>query len=996
MNHKCGERKKCNSCRQEAEDDHLCPLIKESCLNTFTKIAFIGMEHFDCSNQNCLNCFQLRQANSKDMFCDLHKNLTLENDSDPCLIVIYQVLKATLTKYVISCFGNEPVISKESNFLSFNYYFDNCNYETKTGKKRIRKSDDFKRNFAKLHEQKSFLLMDKFLQLITLEKWSDTTFICQDSDSLTYMAILRSFVKNGFCPVLVRNGRRILVLEIKSLNIRFITSNSYFEGNEYELANQYCLTYTQHFFPKQFLRPENFNYQGQVPEYNFFESIYDNSTNKINKKLFVQLFKNLNFKWNFQKELITYSEQKLLLLTLSCLKFLEDSYLFQLQLSNRCKNVNFVFLNPFSYPLCSLGGFVFKLFKLYYLNKENIFSVQNEYGISSKNVSKIEYEWASLMDYKYPEKEFLFAFNNKFGQKFFKEAVPDLYSPITKQAYFFNGCIFHGHFENCLINPDANENSKNPFGKSFKDLNEQFFKKMCNLLINNNEVEEVIIQWECIYRKERQTEYVKIFLEREFKIHPLIRLRPRSCVRGAFFDTYALRWSKKLFPEEKMYFIDVNGLYSFCAIKYKYMTGKYYVAIGKDINNISLINKQFCYKNTPIMGSMLVTIVPPKDLFFPFLLYRTKNGKTLNTLCSKCCETECKVCNHNDNDRAITACYMISEIEFALELNYKLISIHECHYYESFDYILKDFVQILNFFKTQNSDCLKFCKTKNDKINYCKFLNTEMDNQKPYFLTPSNISFNKPQRTFFKVMANALFGKLEQKNNQTKTLFVSNQSDLEAIFFSENQIDDIFCINENICQVQVSANELKLKPNRKSNCYIGAQVTAYARATIYSHIQTLLQNSAKIYRVDCDSIIFALEKTQKIPIILSEAVGHFKLEIEGEIESFYSLGPKNYSLTFKTKNDQYETICKVSGLSISNSLQKDILNDQLYEFYLSQFLKDQKESIFVTQQRTTGNFKKLKVSSHIENIVFSNNLSQRRFVSHSLNYVTFPFGYKTA
>ena len=91
-------------------------------------------------------------------------------------------------------------------------------------------------------------------------------------------------------------------------------------------------------------------------------------------------------------------------------------------------------------------------------------------------------------------------------------------------------------------------------------------------------------------------------------MHPLIRLRPRSCVRGAFFDTYALRWSKEIFQKQKMYFLDVNGLYSFCAIKYKYMTGKYNVAIGKDIQNISLINKQFCYKSKPIMGSMLVTI----------------------------------------------------------------------------------------------------------------------------------------------------------------------------------------------------------------------------------------------------------------------------------------------------------------------------------------------------------------------------------------------------
>ncbi len=131
----------------------------------------------------------------------------------------------------------------------------------------------------------------------------------------------------------------------------------------------------------------------------------------------------------------------------------------------------------------------------------------------------------------------------------------------------------------------------------------------------------------------------------------------------------------------------------------------------------------------------------------------------------------------------------------------------------------------------------------------------------------------------------------------------------------------------------------------------------------------------------------------QIPLMTSEAVGHFKLEIEGDIESFYSLGPKNYSLTFK-KNNHFETISKVCGLSINNSLQKDLLNDKLFDFYLSQFLNDKQEKIFVTQQRTKGNFKKLKISSQIENIIFSNNLSCRRFVSKTLNYATYPYGFK--
>jgi hypothetical protein len=990
-NHVCGEHKNCTYCRKEMDDNHLCPLIKEICKDRDNlKLAFIGMEFFDTASENCIDCFNLGQTNDKteDLYCSNHKT-SYDIDLDPILAIVYECKNSSVRKYVVSCFGNVPFVFEEDVILSSNINIFNETFSTKT--KETRKSNDFKRNLTNLQNKTSFFLTDKLVQLITQPKWRNTTFICQDFDSKTYMVLLKTFVRNGICPVIVRNGRKILVLEIKALNLRFITTNSYFEGTEVDLAKQYNIQFDEYFFPKKFLLPHNLNYQGQIPDCNYFYSIADSAETRIKKEDFVNNFQKWNFKWNLQKELIMFCDQKLLLLLLACYQFINYCISFQKQLNIITKE-NMSFLNPFSYPLCSLGGLVYKLFKLYYLNKQNIYVVKNEFGINCKNVSKIEYEWASFMDHKYPEKKFIFAFNNDNGQKYFKEAIPDLYSPITKEAYFFNGCVFHGHYDNCLLMPTATPDSKNPFGKTYQEINEEFFQKVSKLLANND-ISEVIIHWECQYKQERESEVIQLFLKEEFKFHPLIRLRPRSCVRGAFFDVYSLKWSKELFPNEKMYFLDVNGLYSFCAIKYKYMIGKYQTAIGKTVKHISFINNQCFYKSEPIVGSMLVTIIPPNDLLYPFLLYRCKNGKTVNTLCSKCCENQSKFCNHNDMDRALTACYMISEIEFALKLNYKLVTIHECHYYLATDYILKDFIQILNFFKTKHSDCLEKFSTETKKVNYCNFLNSVMTLKEPFVLKPSEFEFNKSKRTFFKLMANSLFGKLEQKQNKSKTLYVSNQNELEKIFFSEHKIDEIFCLTDDICQVQITPNESSLRPNRKSNCYIGAQVTAYARQTIYEHIQTLLQHSARIYQVDCDSIIFSLQDNLPIPLDISDAVGHFKKEIKDEIVSFYSLGPKNYSLTF-CNNNTFETVSKVCGLSIGNSFQKDLLNDQLFDFYLSQFLNNKKEQLLITQKKNKSNFKKFKVSSILENVIFSNNLSKRRYVLKSKSFSTFPYGFK--
>lgn len=510
------------------------------------------------------------------------------------------------------------------------------------------------------------------------------------------MTLLNTFIRNGFCPTVIRNGRKILVIELKAYGLRFITSNTYFDLNEYELANQYNIPFEKIYFPSKFF---DVSYEGVTPDLTFFTSPMDTMIECQFKKSYVLNLQSKNYKWNFQKELVQYCEQKLWLLTLSCLKFLGESFIFENQLNTILHLSTNQKLHPFSYPLCSLGGYVYKLFKIYFLNHENIHIVKNEFGTQSKNVSKIEFEWASFMNYLHPEKKFQYAFSNVDGQKYFKEAIPDLYSPITKQAYFFQGCVFHGHYENCLINSKANELTKTPFGRLYKEINEEFEEKMSHLLNNNvNQVHEVIIRWECHYREIRKSPPAQHFLNTAYVPHPLFRLHPRTCVRGAYFDVFALRWSKLLFPNEKLFFLDVNGLYSYCAINFKFMTGKYIILIGKTLDEISLSGNKFLFQGNQIMGSILLTILPPKNLFYPFLLYRTKNGKTVNTLCRLCAENQSKICRHSDSDRALTSCYMISEIEYALGLGYKVLAIHECHIYVHSGFILKEFVQYLNFF----------------------------------------------------------------------------------------------------------------------------------------------------------------------------------------------------------------------------------------------------------------------------------------------------------
>ena len=80
------------------------------------------------------------------------------------------------------------------------------------------------------------------------------------------MYLLKGFLDYGFLPEVIRKGRHILLLEIKQLGLRFLTSSSYLEGDEYEMAQQFDCQFEKHFFPFKFLSKQNFHYIGTIPE----------------------------------------------------------------------------------------------------------------------------------------------------------------------------------------------------------------------------------------------------------------------------------------------------------------------------------------------------------------------------------------------------------------------------------------------------------------------------------------------------------------------------------------------------------------------------------------------------------------------------------------------------------------------------------------------------------------------------------------------------------
>ena len=143
------------------------------------------------------------------------------------------------------------------------------------------------------------------------------------------------------------------------------------------------------------------------------------------------------------------------------------------------------------------------------------------------------------------------------------------------------------------MNKNAKAETIHPFGKTYKVINDEFYAKINSLMTNHPDISKATIEWECNFTQKKKLDDVKLFFEQKFFPHCLKRLKPRDTVRGAFSDSYALKWTQTAFPNENFFCADVNGLYSFCAIKFKFMTGKYRVLIGKDLNDLSIVNHKF-------------------------------------------------------------------------------------------------------------------------------------------------------------------------------------------------------------------------------------------------------------------------------------------------------------------------------------------------------------------------------------------------------------------
>ena len=519
--HVCGMIS-CNFCgvpHQKGKELHLCPILRPhplglgaSCNLGFLSLEVVRNSKLFCKfcfeNKNCKFCF-----NGKKSFVNI------------CTVFEESKVKGFFDKY---CFSEFEIASFQEAVYCFETNAELLNCSSKrTFFNQILKRSTLKEKFVNV----SCPLGQFFNHILQLDL-KNFTYIVYDQYLNTLEEILKFLLKHGFKPKVVCMPDLALI-DIFELQVRFINLKNYIADDFSKIIQTQNVK--EHFFPFAWNQPRMYNFVGKPPTLDDFYCFDDSEDDILRKKTFVG---QLPSPWHFNVALKSYSEFKASLTCQLGLSFLKQAIKTQTLLkkflcNNQAKNNSFI--HPFNPPIFTRAAYAYQTLLTFCPDLSDLRIVKEPIKMSS---SKSELEYCAFLRFLYPHETFQDAWS-PFGQKKYRETFPDSFSPTLKTAFFFNGCLVHGHIETeCLLNRKK-EKTKNYFDVPFAQAYKNFQKKNEKLLKNHHEeVKKIEVQWECIWKLRRKTDPIlQNFIANVFKDPPNYRLNVRASGKNHYEKT---------------------------------------------------------------------------------------------------------------------------------------------------------------------------------------------------------------------------------------------------------------------------------------------------------------------------------------------------------------------------------------------------------------------------------------------------------------------------
>lgn len=236
------------------------------------------------------------------------------------------------------------------------------------------------------------------------------------------------------------------------------------------------------------------------------------------------------------------------------------------------------------------------------------------------------------------------------------------------------------------------------------------------------------------------------------------------------------------------------------------------------------------------------------------------------------------------------------------------------------------------------------CQTEQQKMDYIADYAKNEGIQLDY----DKIKRNPGLRSLAKICLNSFWGKFGQRLNMKMSSFFYDSE--IANFFQllsdpRKDVRDFHIVSKNIIQTEHLNSPTFENVDFKTNVFIAAFTTCWARIHLYDVLEKTGQNA--LY-VDTDSIIF-VDKNKEITKTLP--TGNYLGQLTNEISSsdshithFVSGGPKNYAYKMLSGKE----VCKVRGFSLKSKMNEDIIN---FSAIRNVVVEKNRDSIQITNTR---------------------------------------------
>jgi len=438
--HHCGLNERfCKLCNKTLPINHLCTIAKVEKDKMWPNLAVISLTFEDAVGSMCQMCYTrqskymeeqkityaqfFKSKTYHELLCDIHQSQKMSNPN-----VIKLFYEKDRFSFVGQTFSNNDFLAGATNLNESLY----CSYSS-TFRPKIMPSqvNTPVQTTPNLRSASGQLL--HFLKTVDLAHY---VFVVHSSKEMIWL--LDFCLSNSLNPTAIQKGRVVKKISLPHRKINFVLFENYCKGSLDELSRQFKLRRSTYYFPMIYNQSQFYNQVIKLPPIDSFLTFEDTSEQVALKQEF---YNKLPSNYNINIELYKVVTENLQTFLLSVIKFVDHSFYIQSALALLSKSNELAACHPFGEKIMSVNAFAMAVFKFYFYNAFEGFSVDKPYTGFYSKVSAPEYEYLSFLCYTKPEENIVYAFNRREGQMSFDQVIVDGYSPTSGTVYQFHGCM---------------------------------------------------------------------------------------------------------------------------------------------------------------------------------------------------------------------------------------------------------------------------------------------------------------------------------------------------------------------------------------------------------------------------------------------------------------------------------------------------------------------------------------------------------------------------